>query len=36
MMIEQWMWARMETGLTLHEIKRLEQQTTRLLEKVSG
>jgi len=36
MMIEQWSWARMETNRTTREIKRLELQMARLLEKVSS
>lgn len=36
MMIKQWSWMRMETNRTLREVKRLELQMARLLEKVSA
>lgn len=36
MLIKLWSWMRMETNRTLREIKRVELQMARLLEKVSG
>ena len=36
MMIKLWSWMRMETNRTLREIKRVELQMARLLEKTSG